>query len=46
VAATITPAPTGWGDRCRLHSASQNLPPIEWEHRHAFAQSLASTMAA
>jgi putative transposase len=35
-----------WYNGARLHSTNGYLPPIEWEHQHALAHPLPSTMAA
>jgi putative transposase len=35
-----------WYNRCRLHSANDYLPPIEWEQQHATVSPLPPTMAA
>ena len=35
-----------WYNRFRLHSANNYLPPIEWEHQHAFMSPLPPTVAA
>jgi putative transposase len=35
-----------WYNRFRLHSANNYLPPIEWEHQHAFMSPLPPTAAA
>jgi transposase InsO family protein len=35
-----------WYNQRRLHSANDYLPPVEWEHRHAVNDSIASPTAA
>ena len=35
-----------WYNRSRLHSTGGDLPPIQWEQRHATISPLPSTMAA